>query len=96
MTNVNQTFLPHIKALDALVSLGICSKTENLMEDNDCEYSFKIEIENFFSLLELQAFQKQFLADELKIGYYYDTYEEKDCLAVELYFRNIGDTSGER
>jgi len=98
MTSVNslETYLPHIKALDALVSLGICSKSEDLLEAGDAEYRFKIEVDNYFTLPELERLQKQFLADELKMSYYYDSDEEKDILAVDLYFklaRDIGDTS---
>lgn len=79
---------PNIKALDALVSLGICSKSENQMDAGDIEYSFEIQSDNFIDLTELQNLKEQFQADELKIAYYCDEGISKDVrLAIDLYFK---------
>jgi len=80
---------PNIKALNALVSLGICSLSEDQLEIGDKEYSFEIQPDNVIDLTELQNLKEQFQADELKIGYYcHDGQTDDVRLAIDLYFKS--------
>jgi len=79
---------PNIKALNALVSLGFCSKLDDQNEVGDTEYAFEIQFDNFFSLEELINLKEQFQADELRIGYYCHEGKIKDVrLSIDLYFK---------
>lgn len=79
---------PNIKALDALVSLGICTLTEDGLEAGDKEYAFEIQSDNFIDLEELKNLKEQFQADELKIAYYcYDGNGDDVRLSIDLYFK---------
>jgi len=88
MKNTLSLSSPNIKALDALVSLGICSKLDNQNEVGDVEYEFEIQADNFFSLEELRNLKEQFQADELRIAYYCHEGRTNDVrLSIDLYFK---------